>query len=72
MIDSELDAIYTHLCMTMTDLGEPNALLLLSRFALLAIDRLDDAATANQLIEAAAEDLRSGLSAQDAARISTE
>jgi len=72
VIDSELDAIYTHLCKTMTGLGEPNALLFLSRFALLAIDRLDDAATANQLIEAAAEDLRSGLSAQDAARISTE
>jgi hypothetical protein len=26
VIDSELDAIYTHLCKTMTDLGEPKAL----------------------------------------------
>jgi hypothetical protein len=57
VIDSELDAIYTHLCKTMTELGEPNALLFLSRFALLAIDRLDDGETAIQLIEAAAEDV---------------
>jgi hypothetical protein len=57
VIDSELDAIYTHLCKTMTDLGEPNALLFLSRFALLAIDRLDDREVAFQLIEAAAENL---------------
>ena len=57
MIDSELDAIYTHLCRTMTGLGEPNALLFLSRFALLAIDRLDDREVAIQLIEAAAENL---------------
>jgi hypothetical protein len=57
VIDSELDAIYTHLCKTMTDLGEPNALLFLSRFALLAIDRLDDRERAFQLIEAAAENL---------------
>jgi hypothetical protein len=58
VIDSELDAIYTHLCKTMTDLGEANALLFLSRFALLAIDRLDDGELATQLIEAAAENLR--------------
>lgn len=57
MIDSELDAIYTHLCKTMTELGEPNALLFLARFALLAVDRLDDRETAIRLIEAAAENL---------------
>jgi len=57
VIDSELDAIYTHLCKTMTELGEPNALLFLARFALLAIDRLDDREVAIQLIEAAAENL---------------
>jgi hypothetical protein len=57
VIDSELDAIYTHLCKTMTELGEPNALLFLARFALLAVDRLDDRETAIQLIEAAAENL---------------
>lgn len=57
MIDSELDAIYTQLCETMTKLGEPSALLFLARFALLAIDRLDDGETALQLIDAAAENL---------------
>lgn len=57
MIDSELDAIYSHLCKTMTELGEPNALLFLARFALLAVDRLDDTEVAIRLIEAAAENL---------------
>jgi hypothetical protein len=57
VIDSELDAIYSHLCRTMTELGEPNALLFLARFALLAVDRLDDREVAMQLIEAAAENL---------------
>jgi hypothetical protein len=57
MTDSELDAIYTHLCKTMTELGEAGALLFLARFALLAIDRLDDGEMAIQLVEAAAEDL---------------
>jgi hypothetical protein len=57
VIDSELDAIYTRLCERMTELGEPSALLFLARFALLAIDRLDDREMAFQLIEAAAENL---------------
>jgi hypothetical protein len=57
VLDSELDAIYTQLCKTMTELGEPSALLFLARFALLAIDRLDDREMAFQLIEAAAENL---------------
>jgi hypothetical protein len=57
VIDSELDAIYSHLCKTMTELGEPNALLFLARFALLAVDRLDDTEVAIRLIEAAAENL---------------
>ena len=57
MTDSELDAIYTHLCKTMTELGEAGALLFLARFALLAIDRLHDGEMAIQLVEAAAEDL---------------
>jgi hypothetical protein len=57
VIDSELDAIYTQLCKTMTELGEPSALLFLARFALLAIDRLDDKEMAFQLIDAAAENI---------------
>lgn len=59
MTDSELDAVYTRLCKTMTQLGEDKAPLFLARFAMLAIDRLGDAAVAQQLIDAAAEDLTS-------------
>ncbi len=59
MTDSELDAVYTRLCKTMTQLGENQAPLFLARFAMLAIDRLGDAAVAQQLIDAAAEDMSS-------------
>lgn len=55
MIESELDTVYTHLCKTMTGLGEANATLFLARFALLAIDKIDSAETAQQLIAAAAD-----------------
>ena len=57
MTDTELDAVYSRLCKTMTQLGEPNAPLFLARFALLAIDRMDDVDAAQRLIDAAAEDL---------------
>jgi hypothetical protein len=57
MTDADLDAVYTRLCRTMTQLGESNAPLFLARFALLAIDRLGDAAIVRRLIDAAAEDL---------------
>ena len=57
MNDTELDAVYTRLCKTMTQLGEPNAPLFLARFALLAIDRMGDVDAAQRLIDAAAEDL---------------
>ncbi|MEO6744423.1 MAG: hypothetical protein ABIS28_20480 [Caldimonas sp.] len=57
MTDSELDAVYTRLCKTMTQIGEPDARLFLARFALLAIDRIGDAEAAQRLIDAAAEDL---------------
>lgn len=59
MTDSELDAVYTRLCKTMTQLGENNAQLFLARFAMLAIDRLGDGEVAQQLIDAAAEDMAS-------------
>ena len=55
MTESELDTVYTHLCKTMTGLGEANATLLLARFSLLAIDRIGSAETAQQLIAAAAD-----------------
>jgi len=57
MTDSELDTVYTRLCKTMTQLGEPNASLFLARFALLAIDRIGDGEAAQRLIDSAAEDL---------------
>ncbi len=41
MTDAELDAVYTRLCKTMTQLGETNAPLFLARFALLAIGKMD-------------------------------
>jgi hypothetical protein len=48
---AELDAVDTHLCKTMTRLGEALAPLFL------AIERLGDAAAAQRLADAAAEDL---------------
>ena len=62
MTDSELDAVYTRLCKTMTQLGENNAPLFLARFAMLAIDRIADGEVAQQLVDAAAEDIASAAS----------
>jgi hypothetical protein len=53
MTDNELDAVYTALCNTMTELGEAHAALYLARFALLAIDALGDAPLALKLVDAA-------------------
>ena len=55
MKDSELDAVYTQLCRTMTELGADNAPLFLARFALLAIQRIDDPEAAMRVIGDAAE-----------------
>lgn len=55
MTDSELDTVYTHLCKTMTDLGEANSPLFLARFAVLAIERIGNAQTCLGLIDAAGE-----------------
>jgi hypothetical protein len=54
MTDADLDVVYTMLCRTMTELGEANATLFLARLSMLAIARLNDAAAAKDLIEAAA------------------
>jgi hypothetical protein len=54
MNDSELDAVYTRLCKTMTELGADRSPLFLARFALLAIVELGDAAVASRLVDAAA------------------
>ncbi|SAL80454.1 hypothetical protein [Caballeronia telluris] len=55
MTDSDLDTVYTRLCKTMTQLGEPNTALFLARFAMLAIDTIDDPAVALNLIDDASE-----------------
>lgn len=55
MNDSELDAVYTRLCKTMTELGAERSPLFLARFALLAIVELGDPALALRLVDAAAE-----------------
>jgi len=55
MTDSELDAVYTRLCKTMTALGEANASLYLARLTLLAIDTIADATVATRLVDAAAD-----------------
>jgi len=57
MTDSELDSVYTHLCKTMTGLGEANEPLFLARFALLAIERIGDAQACLGLIDAAGENV---------------
>jgi hypothetical protein len=45
------------LCKTMTRVGEPASALFLARFALLAMERIGDAAVIDALIAAAAEDV---------------
>ena len=57
MTEAELDAAYTHLCKTMTELGETRAPLFLARFALLAMVRIGDAAAVQGLTDAAATDI---------------
>jgi len=57
MNESELDSVYTLLCKTMTELGEPRSPLFLARFALLAIDRIGDPELVQRLIADAGEGL---------------
>jgi hypothetical protein len=57
MTEAELDAAYTDLCKTMTELGEARAPLFLARFALLAMVRVGDADAVQRLIDAAAADI---------------
>ncbi|MEQ1804928.1 MAG: hypothetical protein ABL900_06080 [Burkholderiaceae bacterium] len=57
MTDSELDAVYTQLCQTLTQLGEANASLYLARFALLAMTHIADGEAVQRLLDAAAHDL---------------
>ena len=59
MTEADLDTAYTHLCKTMTELGEARAPLFLARFALLAMVRIGDPATVQDLTDAAAADIAS-------------
>lgn len=61
----DIDTVYTHLCTTMTALGEDNASSFLARFALLAIGRLDDGEAAIELIDAAAAGISTTCAAAD-------
>jgi hypothetical protein len=53
MTESELDRIYGDLCRHLTDVGETGALVFLARFALLAIEKIDDAEVTRTLLSAA-------------------
>ncbi len=64
MTDAELDAAYSLLCRTMTDLGEPNTPLFLARFALLAITEIGDPTTIARMIDDAARDIGTGSTAE--------
>ncbi|SAK46423.1 hypothetical protein AWB79_01117 [Caballeronia hypogeia] len=55
MTDAQLDAVYTRLCKTMTQLGEANAPLFLARFALLSINQMNDADASLRLIDEASD-----------------
>lgn len=57
MTENDLDIVYTRLCKTMTELGQPKTSLFLARFAMLAIDKIDDSAIALGLIDDASEGL---------------
>jgi len=60
MTEAELDTAYTHLCKTMTDLGEARASLFLARFALLAMVRIGDAGVVQGLTDDAAAGVAAG------------
>ena len=53
---SDLDAVYTDFCKTLTRVGEANAQQFLARFALLAITRIGNRDVIGDLTAAAAED----------------
>lgn len=54
MKDADLDALYTRICHTMTELGEEQAALYLARFALLAMTQMGDRTMVERLLTEAA------------------
>jgi hypothetical protein len=57
MTSSDLDNLYTALCRRLTELGENQAPLYLARFALLAIEHIDNPDVVANLIDSAGEGL---------------
>lgn len=57
MNERELDAAYTLLARTLSDLGEAQTPLMLARLAVLALARAPDAASAERLVRDAADGL---------------
>lgn len=53
MTDDELDRVYGELCRHLTGVGESAGLVFLARFALLAIEKIDDAEAISRLLSAA-------------------
>jgi len=62
MTEAELDTAYTHLCKTMTELGEARAMLFLARFALLAMVRIGNA----EVVQRLTDDAAAGVAAEPA------
>ncbi|MDB5827404.1 MAG: hypothetical protein JWQ73_1624 [Variovorax sp.] len=57
MTPSDLDNLYTALCRRLTELGEKQTPLYLARFALLAIEHIDNPDVVVNLIDAAGDGL---------------
>lgn len=55
--DSDLDAVYTDFCKTMTLVGGANSQQFLARFALLAMTRIGNREVISDLIAAASDDV---------------
>lgn len=53
MTESELDGLYGELCRALSQVGEAGAALFLARFALLAIDEIDNAGRVRELLTSA-------------------
>ena len=55
MTESDLDAVYTRLCKIMTEIGEAQASLFLARFALLAINEIEQPEALHRLVTDASD-----------------
>ena len=60
MTESELDSLYGELCSAVSEAGEAQAPLLLARFALLAMEALDDPQRVRELLASARLPARGG------------